>query len=448
MAPTPRTLIRAALISSVLITLVPSALAQDATNAPSQQKAGPTDLASLFDEATFGIVGADLALLDPDAFGAWVRPLLTRSDGSAPDADMLREFDAGMQSASADIRSLRDAGAREFWFVLSLKGYPEHAAFIAIRDRDPAGSHQQAIAAWMQSHARDFPASTAMGDLLLFGQPSLTEGLPAPDSPHAQNARKALVTMASDGATIRLLLQPSESTRKAFQELTGDAVLPGVDVPAAPFINGLSAATLSVWLKPEPTTRLVIESPDPRAAEDLGRALQSALEAIGASPKILPGLPLLPPVIKSFRVTTTGAATRLELPPEASTALARAITPGVLEARATAREMDTARRLRSIAQSCVLFEQNSNAWPETLDALVRDSFITAELTRDTEGRQIVYLKPPKDAWQRNPAERVLAYPRYDAWPERGLWVAFIDGHVTKYHRRDEFEAMLDRQSKP
>lgn len=408
------------------------------------------DPASLFDDATIAGIGVDLTSLDVPDIAAWFRPMLEKVEpaklGAQERDALLREFDDAAVLLHTDLKALQDAGGRELWFFASFRGYPGDVLFAALwttNTRDVA-----TITAWMKERfPKQSDSIVERPGLLLFGSPATLKGLPAAESPRVAAARAALAAPGTEHATIRGLVLPSDSTRKAFEELAANAVIPGPNIPVLPLVRGVRSARLCIWNPPAVRCIAVVDSPDNTSATEIAGTLNTLLNTLAKDPRAQASVPGLDRLLRALRPTTDGVTNRVALDTADATSAASTLTGPILAARQATLQIRAATNLRAVVQACIIYEQNSNKWPEDLQKLLEFNAVIPEMIVDPKGQPLVYHQPTKDAMNHEPWNVVVAHAAFDAWPEGGLWVAFLDGHVAKLATREEFDAFLAKTPK-
>jgi hypothetical protein len=427
--------VRVLIVLLILVNVRPEATAREL--------AVGADPAVLFVEDTVAAIGINLERAQPIALAAWMKSRLASADpaGLAPEraAEISRELDAIAERAEAQRAALLAAGATDLWLAFSWRGFPDRGLTAAIWTRPERDAG--ALAAWVRRSISGIgEATTEAPGLLIFGDAACLAGLPCADADRLAGARAALGAAGAQDLACTALVLPSAATRKAFAELAADARLPGSDARAEPLIRNVLAATLGLRLEPAPVMTLRVESADQKGSAEVSDVMNAWLAALAGSDQLRGMFPEIGEFAAMLRPTTDHGSSIVTLDEQELSRAAGALTPTLALARDSARSMAEASRLRAVAQSCVIFEQNANRWPEDMAEILKDGYMPEDMTRDARGRQVVYLRPEKDAMNRQPERTVIAHQAFDAWPEKGIWVAFVDGHVELVQSQEQFRS--------
>jgi len=301
--------------------------------------------------------------------------------------------------------------------------------------------------------------------------------LPAPTEPAGDPTEHLKVILGSDvllatGATLARLREEQNGTaatpeplaRAASLALTGEhdvelVLMPTADVvrvleamlpelpreigggPVSLLTRGLSRAAMRMQLPPEEFVDLAIESESPEDARALHGWIER-LAARAADPRTPPNGGLLASLLDLADPRLDGAEISIRMDEDRiATMMREVIAPAVLGARDQAKQVKAMSQVRQILMAAHVYAQeHEDNFPGALDVLIDTGHIAPDALRLPTGRDLVYL-PPRDVKQVNWATTPMILEIGGEFPEKGLIVGFLDGHVELVADEARYEAL-------
>jgi prepilin-type processing-associated H-X9-DG protein len=130
--------------------------------------------------------------------------------------------------------------------------------------------------------------------------------------------------------------------------------------------------------------------------------------------------------------------------------MAGSLMPALGKARSNAKELKSATQLRQISMAMMIWEQEHDALPESIEAMVKGQFLTPEIFNsplgpvfDAEGDYWINMEFQNSSDIESPDRLVLGYDRAMAAQGRKVAVVFFDGHVETVSIDDFMDLIAD-----
>lgn len=424
-------------------------------NVPRPGGAPEAALAPFVDGQTIGAVRIDLKDLDLKATRDWVVQGVadlrkTQKEVGRAQGDVGEQFD----KVSNDVEKIRKAGVNEVYWVFSLDDmmadHPPFAVVPLSAGQDPAP-----IEAAIKSLAGSEKLSSAvMGRMVVFGEPQTLDRLKA-----AKPAPRIELARAFDAAgngQIRIALIPQEGPRKAFEGIAADLPKELGGGPIQTVSRGLSWASISIAFPPNPSLRVLIQSPDAGSAAKLNDVITHAIDWARDRKEGPPEELAFIQMVGQLKPKLDGDRITIDLPAADMQKLAATVASGMLNAQTQATRVQVASNLRQLAQGVILYtNEHRGKMPKDLGADLStylggpDGFkrLWVDPLRPNQQKPYVYLKlADKLADVKEPAQAVMIYENHTTW-DNGINVVFADGHVEWVANEKQFKEMLDQTKK-
>jgi hypothetical protein len=259
--------IAAALAASALA--LPASAAERKFDAEAAEKV----VAPYLDERTVVVLHVDLTAVDLDALVKKAADLT----GTRPD-----RLPAARKDVAAAFKALRDAGARDFFLVVSLADVPERPPFAVV----PLGkdAHVKELTAALQElHPFDVHHFTQVGDALVGGEDATVARLRGLTPAAFPDLAKALAAAHTDLA--QLAVVPPKEAAKVIEQLMPTLPAEVGGGPSTPLTRGFRWAAIGV---DAPTLRLTatVQAADADSARALLDLLRKTCAAFGKTPHV------------------------------------------------------------------------------------------------------------------------------------------------------------------
>jgi hypothetical protein len=246
-------------------------------------------VAPFLDEQTVVVIHGDLSRVNAEALMEEVARIAPISPG---------EVQPAKAQAAQMLATLTKAGAREFFFLVSLSDLPHPLFLIALVGPDADLKTLTQIVnllPFVPPGVRE-----KMGDLFFAGNQDIQERLkklkasaPRPDLARAFAA-------AGDTDLQVIVLVPPHA-RRAVEELLPTLPREVGGGPSTPLVRGVQFAALGINLPPAPSLRLVIQSPSADAAQALHEGLTALLTNLGRNKEVRANVPFFDQIAGLFK---------------------------------------------------------------------------------------------------------------------------------------------------
>jgi len=202
--------------------------------------------------------------------------------------------------------------------------------------------------------------------------------------------------------------------------------------------------------------RLVIQSQDAAAASKLRAFVPKLYGYLGKWRDAPPCMVSLTDDVVAKALTPSVENDRLVLVidnEKTRDIIARFVAPHLGRIRRMRLVAQSANNVRQLVLACLMYIQDydQKKWPESFEKLMpyldnerRVLVNPADPTRETG---YVLFKPPvpvKDVV--NPSQMILVYEAHETWPELGLNVGFLDGHIQRIGDEVRFMNLLEKSA--
>ena len=418
------------------------------------------------DEQAFGVVRVDLRNVDAKALEAWVVERIQAQPAQGADAkqvqDAARALGEPRQFLEQFVANFRAAGGQEIYIILS-------AADLLVQQPPPvlvplgAGADVKKIeAAFTPPGEKRDPndKSERIGDVLVLSQHGggsrmkvLHEGK-AKRAPNPELA--AALDAGNEKPAIQIAIAPSAEARRAFEELAPTLPPQLGGGPTRDLTHGFRWASVNIKLPPEPSLRVVIQSPDAPAAESLDNLIKQAIESgvkaleeVAKKPDdprdaammatMTSILPKLAPVRDNDRLV-------LALDERGLGEMSGLLTASLVQARTRAMQVQSLSNIRQQLMAGFMYaNENKGQFPDDLKAVLQKYEVApqAAVLPMNPKAGYTYLKPPKG--NREPSSRIVLYEAEPFAGRRG--VGFADGHAELMNEDRFQEAIKAQQAK-
>ena len=428
----------------------------------------PFPIASYLDESAIVVAEADLSRIDVDAAVAWMTALLKQGGLPQSDLDMVSRglVDPAAQ-AKRVLAAFAEAGGRKVYLVGMVN---QQAPFVLVLPpvAGPAnaaggGGGDAAKLAGLFSDGKTLPkeltagsAAEVVGGAAVWGPPAALAAVKeAHGNPNRQPRPDLAAALAAAGdSAVRVGFAPPEHV-KGLLAISAPTLPPEVGGgPTGPVVNAFKYLTLAidppradaVGGAPKAAARLTVQARDATGAQKLMGVVEAGLKAAGADRGVrldLPARGATPNVDKLLAIVTptvVGDKLVLALDQPAMESVTALGMPALFAAREQARRAQSASNLRQLALCVIMYaNDNKGRLPEKFPAdlapyLGGDAALNAVLVNPSRpGKTPGYVfVVPEGAKQltdvRKPAETIVLYEAYEAWPAGGIATGFIDGH--------------------
>jgi prepilin-type processing-associated H-X9-DG protein len=247
----------------------------------------------------FGILEVDLSRAD-------LQELAARVLGDSPPR-LITDLKKNLQWSD----SLRQAGAREVYFVFSMidmRGQPfvvvplvggaDAARITRLFEGDGKGPRLFGLHGCGTIH-----------NAVIAGPPAALERVRAAAAPRPELAA-ALAAAGGEGIAVRLLFLPSADSRRVLEEMVPNFPAELGGGPITDLTHGMTWAALNLEVGAQPSLQLVAESTDAGAAKGLERLIHHGVTFLGQMPYLRELMPELPrvladvkPIVNNTRIT-------------------------------------------------------------------------------------------------------------------------------------------------
>jgi prepilin-type processing-associated H-X9-DG protein len=338
---------------TLTLTLALPVAAGEKSTAENRAKA----IAPFLDEQTIAVAHVDLTRFDLTAF------LDKVTAGGRIDQTRI-----GRAQATAWLDRFTKAGGKDLYLVLSLADLPQSAPFVIVplgANADARvianllGSGQPAVAPGKRD-ASPVAAEVceAIDGVVFAGSKAERQRLRTFRAAPRPDLAKAF--SAAGDTTAQVILLSSNDIRRAIQDTLPQ--LPGElgGGPSTVLTRGLRWAALGIDATPKMNLRLVIQSQDAKAAQQLEQWIAAAWKLYGEKTDVRKALPQFDQLAKQFTPQVTGDRLTLALDDQAMMALA---VPAVLKAQTSAERMTGANNLKQIGLALHGYHDVHKAFP-------------------------------------------------------------------------------------
>ncbi len=335
--------------------------------------------------------------------------------GSVASAEQRQLIEQSARTVLQPIDSLRRAGARDLFVVLSLADISPQGGPFAVLTTAP-GADAKGLAQRLESLVESllgFPPDVAIepvGDAVLIGRKATLQRLHREPMRPRSDAQAAL---AGDDAPLQAVLLLSADQRRAIREMLPEwpALLGGGST--APLSEGFSWARVSLELKPELKVQLLIETRDSRSAQALHAMMGRLWTAVKRRPELRTLGIDVEKLLSAVRLTQDGSRLRAEFKESDAPIVAAVLASPVLQARESARRGQCVNNLKQLALAAHNYHDTHNTFPP-------------QALRDANGKKLL-------SW------RVLLLPYLE---QGGLYEQFhLDEPWDSEHNRKLIEKM-------
>lgn len=406
----------------LVATLTHVAEAAHATPTPQQ---GREVVAPFIDDQTVAVAYVNLNALEPDALMTEIRRMeLPQEIAEGVEAGLLGFLDA-----------LRQGGLVDLYIVVStdyLLANPVALVAPLAGEADP-----EAVGQLLAGVMHGFVTDLVHGAVVA-AEPYALERIRESRAVRPPELEAAFE--AAGGTPVWLAVIPTDDNRRVIEETM--PVLPEElgGGPSTVLTQGVRWLLVSATLPPEPTVRLVAKSEGPRAALALKDWLEEWLLTFPQRPEVRKEVPQAERVASMVRPQVRG--NQVLVPLEADT-VRDVVALVVHKTEAEARVGRSLANLHKVGIAIAMYRaDHEKEWPENLNQLVEGDYADPEALRNPRrpGLEVGYMyrKPAKDATGRT----VLAWGRFEEWPDEGVNVLFVDMAVLTVRDRDQFDRML------
>ena len=417
-------------------------------------------IAPFVDSQTIGAIRVDLKELDLKATRDWIAQGVqelrkNETEVGRAQEDVGQEFD----KLSNEVERLRRAGVDRLYWVVSLDDMmADHPPFAVVRlaaGQDPVPI-EAALNSMLPTGAagKDAPTTVVMGRTVVFGVPETIERLKT--AKPAPRVELAAAFAAAGNGQIRIALIPQEGPRKAFEDISADLPKELGGGPIQTVSRGLSWMSVSIAFPPNPSLRMLIQSPDAQSAAKLNDVITHAIdwardrkEGPREELAFTQMVGQLKPKQQDDRIT-------IDLPPADMQKLAATIASGMLKARTSAMRVQEANNLRQLDFGIISYaNDHQGQMPKDLGAQISPYLggpdaakrLWIDPLRPNQEKPYVYVKlADRITDVKEPAQAVMIYENHTTW-DNGINVAFADGHVEWVTDEKQFKEMLDQTKK-
>jgi hypothetical protein len=317
-------------VALTLVLVLPAAAAEQFDPNARAEAVGP-----FLDEQTVAVAHVDLTRIDVDA-------LATKGYLAALPGLESKDIEESKHELRGALAALIKAGGRDLYVVFSLADLPNKPFVIVPR---PSEADAQAARREVE-HNKLFPGArlARMDRAVVVGEEGTLNRLRTLQATPRPELAPAFA--AAGDTTAQVLVLPTADMRRVIEELLPTLPPEVGSTPTTTFTRGFQWAALSVDLSPEVALQLVIQSPDPKAAERLRYLLVRIRKAVGQLKEVRQDLPEFDQVAALLTPQVTDDRLILSLNDQQ---LTTAVQPLLVRARATARRAQSVNNLKQIA---------------------------------------------------------------------------------------------------
>ena len=267
--------------------------------------------------------------------------------------------------------------------------------------------------------------------------------------------------MATEGAALQVVFAPTKDVRRALAELMPRlptvAVVDPMDASTDFLTRGLKAVTLRVDLPPTLKVQLSFAMESEKDAMKVGAMLTKGLEVLKTNKEFLEQAPkevrdfvggLKPQTFTVGSGSTSQSFTSITLDEQGVLAMVKGVMPGVDKGRVLAQRSQSARNIRGIISSCIIYAaQNKDEWPESFDVLVKQGMVNEKMLvnpLDPQHRRYEYHRWTKEQLKKLDAESTPVVWEVTDDPQAGLNIGYVDCHVDFCSSRKDLDEGLKK----
>jgi hypothetical protein len=280
--------------------------------------------------------------------------------------------------------------------------------------------------------------SRQRGGVLMSAAPGIVDHL----GKHTVNRSHLLTTAMSAGpdAAFRLCLVPTADLRHGIRDVMPALPKSWGSIATDPLTTDIAWLTLTVNTKPALTAELRIQCTSDEGPRRVYFAVSAILSHLKNSENVGEHLPRIAQALQPITFRKEGRALVLPLDERTLDGIVQdLVAPLVGAVVEEERHEMSLNNVRKIILAGVRYAQNSDdgAWADDLQALVASGLLRrwalANPRLPEREMGYVYLKPSVPWHKMKDAGRTpIVHEAYDAWPKRGIWVGFTDGHAERY----------------
>jgi prepilin-type processing-associated H-X9-DG protein len=264
----------------------------------------------------FGILEVDLSRAD-------LQGLAVRVLGNSPPG-LITDPKKNLQWSE----SLREAGAREVYFVMSMIDMPGQP-FVVV----PlvGGAHAGRITRLFEGDGKGprlfgLPDCGTLHNAVIAGTTAALDRIRrTPVAPRPELAT-AFATSGGETTVARLLILPSNDSRRVLEEMVPAFPADLGGGPMTDLTRGMLWAAFGLEAGPQPSVRLVVESKDASAAKALERLAQHVTKYVSQMPDLRKLARELPQVLAGVKPSVDGTRITMNLDAKQAAALVDAIS--------------------------------------------------------------------------------------------------------------------------
>ena len=404
-------------------------------------------IAPYLDEQAVAVLYVDARRLDAQAAFDKLAELMKKADPEAEEDDAeLKEGREQVKEFSAFRDKFTGVGARDVFLVVTSAEEP----FLIV----PVGkgANVEAIRALIFSGELDGPVSgersetlpfvevcEQLGDVVFAGTKQELERLRSLKAVRRPAFTEAFAAVS--GTTAQIIAAPTEKTRADLQERMSALPLPFPGGLAPDMTGGMKWLAVGVNGPPAMRLKVAVKCNDAAQAEAIRDEFAKSFEPP-------PGVEVPKEMreqmepMKVLVPKVAGARLVLDLNDRQLNDLFLGFLPALARARREAQKASSLNNVHMLLLGCALHQNDQGKWPEGLSVLFPEYFESKDMLKSPRRlgarRQYVYLRPPAGA---DPM-RMVIYEAHDAWPEGGLVVGFVDGHVETVRQQARFKRLL------
>lgn len=375
--------------------------------------------------------------------------------------EAMAELRPQLQTARQMAQAFLDAGGRELYVVAE---FSEHGTldrdqplpvrwFFLVPMENPreAAAMRRLFGVAEQDQGSPLVAFVVPGALVL-GEPRYLQVAAVERPIDAARLRPALASFARlplQGAVVLL----SDDTRRVLADMLPPTPPEAGSVELGPLARQFRWTAAGAQVAPQWTVTAVAQLDSPEAAEAMRATLEASRRAgieqlrqhAGAS--LVPALELAQ-VLERLAPRTQGNQVALALPhPQLREAMGAVLLPAFVAAREEAKANISAANLQHIGNALHLYATDRDGqWAPSLQALRDADHVPDRTLRNPlrPGLEIGYeYVPPAEPINRlqTPAQVMIAWERFDAWPAQGVAALFADAHVERIRDEQQFRQL-------
>lgn len=430
-----------------------AAVAMLAVALPALGQAPAAPYAPFVNDSTFLVARADLAQIDADAMFDLVLDQLWRmggqtgprpADAGQGQSPVLEGIEQARQQGRQQLQAWRQAGGREVYVVISA----ENPLPLLIAPVAP-DADAQAIGAFLGQVQGPVEAVAQAGNVVVAGpQEALTFARSISPSPRPEFER---ILNAPGEAQVRIAVVPTEAMRQqalaGLQQASIEDLPPALAEHALPAVEGFRWGAVAITLPPQLRVRVVLQSADAASAQRTREAIEQVVELLrqggyGELPVFGPLMAMLMPQVQGSMLVTT-------LDQEQLLQLSEPLLASLQYAREQAKVAVSAANLNAIGMGMHVYasEHDGQLPPDLqtlVDARLMGSRAGLSSPRASAPQPISYeYRPPARTLEGlTDPQAVVAFEKFDTWPELGVPVLFGDLHVEVIQSQEQFQRLL------